>query len=215
MPPLKFIIALPDTLVRTGVSALVAAEYPAAQIHYADDAAALRALLPVLSSGVVVTDYAAAGFESVDRVEMLRQRNPSVRWVHLLHDNQLTAVIRLAADPSNVLVAAAEPASAFAGALHNLRTPDGTYVSPGAEALLQTAREERERIPLTATELEILALVAQGLTVAEMAERRCSSVHTIITHKKNIFRKLGVTTIHEATQYALRSGLVAPADYTI
>jgi DNA-binding CsgD family transcriptional regulator len=35
------------------------------------------------------------------------------------------------------------------------------------------------------------------------------------THRKNIFRKLGVNNVHEATRYALRAGLVDAAEYYI
>jgi DNA-binding NarL/FixJ family response regulator len=54
-----------------------------------------------------------------------------------------------------------------------------------------------------------------GKSVREIAEERISSVHTIATHKKNIFRKLEVNNIHEATKYALRSGLIDSMDYYI
>ena len=68
---------------------------------------------------------------------------------------------------------------------------------------------------LTTTEIEILKLVAQGKSVKEIAAIRISSVHTIITHKKNIFRKLNVNTIHEATRYAFRAGIIDMAEYCI
>ena len=57
--------------------------------------------------------------------------------------------------------------------------------------------------------------IAHGMTTKEIAEKRYSSFHTVNTHRKNIFRKLGVNTIHEATKYALRAGLIDAADYYI
>ena len=42
-----------------------------------------------------------------------------------------------------------------------------------------------------------------------------SSVHTITTHRKNIFRKLGVNTAHEVIKYALRAGLVDSSEFYI
>jgi len=53
------------------------------------------------------------------------------------------------------------------------------------------------------------------MTTKEIAEKRFSSFHTINTHRKNIFRKLGVNNVHEATKYALRAGLVDSAEYYI
>lgn len=76
----------------------------------------------------------------------------------------------------------------------------------------QTTEEENR---LTPTETEILRDIALGLTTREIAEKRYSSFHTVNTHRKNIFRKIGVNNVHEATRYALRAGLVDSAEYYI
>ena len=68
---------------------------------------------------------------------------------------------------------------------------------------------------LTETEIEILKLTAQGKSVKEIAYDRNSSYHTINTHKRNIFRKLGINTSYEATRYAMRAGLVDLVEYYI
>ena len=57
--------------------------------------------------------------------------------------------------------------------------------------------------------------IALGATTREIAEKRFSSFHTVNTHRKNIFRKLGVNNVHEAIRYAMRSGLVDAAEYYI
>ena len=68
---------------------------------------------------------------------------------------------------------------------------------------------------LTATETEIVTAIAQGKTTKEIAQERFSSIHTITTHRKNIFRKLGVNTAHEVVKYALRAGLVDSSEFYI
>jgi DNA-binding NarL/FixJ family response regulator len=68
---------------------------------------------------------------------------------------------------------------------------------------------------LTPTEREILRLVASGKSTKEIASERFLSTHTVITHRKNIFRKLEVNNIHEATKYALRAGIIDASDYYI
>jgi DNA-binding CsgD family transcriptional regulator len=37
----------------------------------------------------------------------------------------------------------------------------------------------------------------------------------VTTHRKNIFRKLGINTAHEAVKYALRAGLIDPSEFYI
>ena len=51
--------------------------------------------------------------------------------------------------------------------------------------------------------------------VKEIAAERNSSIHTITTHKKNIFRKLQINSVYEATKYALRAGLLEMVEYYI
>lgn len=68
---------------------------------------------------------------------------------------------------------------------------------------------------LTLTEKEILIDIASGKTTKEIAEKRHSSMHTIISHRKNIFRKTGVNNIYEATKYAVKAGLIDLSDYFI
>lgn len=83
------------------------------------------------------------------------------------------------------------------------------------EMLLTPTQTTQEENRLTPTETEILRDIALGLTTREIAEKRYSSFHTVNTHRKNIFRKIGVNNVHEATRYALRAGLVDSAEYYI
>ena len=62
---------------------------------------------------------------------------------------------------------------------------------------------------LTARELEVLALVAEGRTDAEVAEGLVVSLRTVHAHLRSVYRKLNVHTRSAATRYALEHGLVA------
>jgi DNA-binding NarL/FixJ family response regulator len=79
------------------------------------------------------------------------------------------------------------------------------------------AQQQEEEIPsiLTQTETEIVKGIALGKTTKEIAAERFSSIHTITTHRKNIFRKLGINTAHEAVKYALRAGLIDASEFYI
>jgi DNA-binding NarL/FixJ family response regulator len=72
-----------------------------------------------------------------------------------------------------------------------------------------------ETIQLTNSELEIVRLIADGLTTKEIAVRKFISFHTVISHRKNIFRKLGVTSISELIIYSIKTGLINTIEYNI
>jgi DNA-binding NarL/FixJ family response regulator len=61
---------------------------------------------------------------------------------------------------------------------------------------------------LSARELEVLRLIAQGLTDAQIAEQLVLSLHTIHAHLRTIYSKLGVTSRSAATRYAFEHQLV-------
>lgn len=69
--------------------------------------------------------------------------------------------------------------------------------------------------PLTVTEKEILRAMTLGKSTKEIAAERFLSVYTVMTHRKNIFRKLCVNNAHEAIRYALRAGIVDIVEYYI
>ena len=91
------------------------------------------------------------------------------------------------------------------------------FISQRALEAIINQQQEEESQPsiLTETETEIVKAIAQGKTTKEIANERFSSVHTITTHRKNIFRKLGVNTAHEVIKYALRAGLVDSSEFYI
>jgi DNA-binding NarL/FixJ family response regulator len=68
---------------------------------------------------------------------------------------------------------------------------------------------------LTNSEMEIVRLIAEGLTTKEIALRKYISIHTVITHRKNIFRKLGVSSVSELIMYAIKSGWINLIEYHI
>lgn len=61
---------------------------------------------------------------------------------------------------------------------------------------------------LTARELEVLRLIAAGLSSREIATRLVISEHTVHRHVTNLYRKLGVSSRAAATAYAHRRGFV-------
>jgi DNA-binding CsgD family transcriptional regulator len=61
---------------------------------------------------------------------------------------------------------------------------------------------------LSAREVEILRLLAGGLTYAEIAQELIISPHTVNAHLRTIYGKLGVTSRSAATRFAVEQHLV-------
>ena len=68
---------------------------------------------------------------------------------------------------------------------------------------------------LSDREADVLRLVAQGHINKEIADMLCISISTVITHRQNITRKLGIKSVAALTVYAVMNGYVNYADITL
>ena len=79
----------------------------------------------------------------------------------------------------------------------------------------RSARGTRHQLPspsetldLTEREVEVLRLVAQGLSDAQVAEALVISPRTVNAHLRSIYSKLGLTSRHAATLFAIKQQLI-------
>jgi len=81
------------------------------------------------------------------------------------------------------------------------------YVTAGEEFIVN--EPERLRLGISQRELEVLQLVAEGLSNQEVAERLFVSLNTVKTHSSRIFEKLEVRNRTQAVERARRLRLIA------
>ena len=65
---------------------------------------------------------------------------------------------------------------------------------------------------LSGREREVLQLIAEGYSTANIAARLTLSVKTIESHRKRIMDKLGLRSVAELTKYAIRNGLTGTGE---
>lgn len=98
-------------------------------------------------------------------------------------------------------------------------TPEQALTAQGRETIPETDVAGQPPVPpmrqtltyldgLTAREVEVLRLVAQGLTNDKVAERLFISPRTVSTHLSSIYGKIGVSSRSAATRYAIEHHLV-------
>ncbi|MFA8436253.1 MAG: response regulator transcription factor [Marinifilaceae bacterium] len=68
---------------------------------------------------------------------------------------------------------------------------------------------EKDTNGLSSREKNILQHIAQGLTNKEIADKLFISIHTVVTHRKHITRKLGIKSVSGLTVYAILNNLVS------
>jgi DNA-binding NarL/FixJ family response regulator len=211
-------VALADNqdITRAGMM-YVCQELGQVEMRRAEDKAGLIEQLKQHTDAVVVLDYTLFDINDVEELEILYQRFPLVQWVLFSVDLSSDFVRRvISISPRFNILLKESPIQEIRECLMYAQRHQRYICQRMTELLLAPqVSQVDEEVKLTPTEMEILKDIALGQTTKEIAERRFSSFHTVNTHRKNIFRKLGVNNVHEATKYALRAGLVDSAEYYI
>jgi len=212
----NYIIADNQELTRFALESLLQ-KNEESTIYRAFDKAGLVELLKEHENAVVLLDYTLFDFTDEDQLLIVAERFSLSQWV-LISDDLTPQFLRRVIYSSHQfsIVYKDGPLKDIRDALDAV-SRHGRHISQRAlETIIiqQQGEEERPNV-LTNTEMEIVKAIAQGKSTKEIANERFSSIHTITTHRKNIFRKLGINTAHEAVKYALRAGLIDPSEFYI
>ncbi|MBQ2211211.1 MAG: response regulator transcription factor [Prevotella sp.] len=212
----KYIIGDNQELTRFALESLLQKDEETV-VYRAFDKARLVELLKENESAVVLLDYTLFDFSDEDQLLIIAERFSLSQWI-LISDELTPQFIRRVVYSSHQfsVVYKDGPLSEVREALSAV-SRFTRYLSQRALETIITQQQQEDETPsvLTTTEMEIVKGIALGKTTKEIAAERFSSIHTVTTHRKNIFRKLGINTAHEAVKYALRAGLIDPSEFYI
>jgi DNA-binding NarL/FixJ family response regulator len=185
-------------------------------IFRAVDRAGLIELLKEHEDAVVFLDYTLFDFSDEDQLLIVAERFSLSEWI-LISDELTPQFIRRVVYSSHQfsVVFKDGPMSEIREALQAVNRHSRYLSQRALESIIIQQQEDEKPDILTATETEIVKAIALGKTTKEIAAERFSSIHTVTTHRKNIFRKLGINTAHEAVKYALRAGLIDASEFYI
>lgn len=166
-----------------------------------------------LHPDVVLMDIAMPVIDGLQATRVLREELPDVHILALtMHDHRGYVLPMLTLGASGYVLKRAA-SSELVDAIRIVHA-DESYLYPSvAKALLEEYRRvasSREADGLTERELEVLQLVAEGLTSQEAAGRLFISVRTVETHRKHLMEKLGLHSPADLVRYAIRRGFVRP-----
>ncbi len=212
-----YIIADNQDITKAGMLFMLSGIKGIGPITEAENKSELIKALKEKSEAVVIIDYTLFDFSGIEELIILKERFPKVSWLlfsddlsedflrHILLGSLSFSVVMKDCSKEEIL-------TALQCILHHNR-----FICNHVGNLLLNGKRNItiQDHTLTNTEKEILKEIALGKTTKEIASERNLSFHTINTHRKNIFRKLEVNNVHEATKYAMRAGIVNLAEYYI
>ncbi len=208
--PLPTTVLLVDDhdLIRDGLAGVFALEPSMQVVGAAKTVTEALALDEKLSPEVIVTDLQLQDGTGLDIVRAVRGRRPQTGLVVLtMHsgDDQIFAAMEAGASafvgkdaPSIEVVKAARHAALF---------PQSFICAGLVDAVVRRTSTESTR--LTPREHEVLVLLADGLSAAEIGGRLHLSESTVKSHLAHIYQKLGATNRAQALVTAMRIGLLS------
>ena len=165
---------------------------------------------------VVVLDYSLFDFSSLNHLLNMKSGAKESSWLLFSYEPEEHFLRQaLLADPTFSVVLKQNPGRQVLDALMCAGAGE-VYWCDYAESVMKS-HLPGERVPgrLTVSEKTILREIALGKTTKEIASARNLSFHTINTHRRNIYQKLGVNSVNEATRFALQARLIDLMEYYI
>lgn len=179
----------------------------------------LLQILQQQSIDIVMLDYSMFDFEHMNELLFLEEKHKLTQWLIAADDLSDDFMRQVLMQTLRISILTKHDTEAeMLTTLRSLFSGVRYISSPMANMLLSNLKKTEKQVQisiLTNTEIEILKDISNGKTTKEIAGKRHVSTHTVMTHRKNIFRKIEVNNIHEATKYALRHGIVDMTEYYI
>jgi DNA-binding NarL/FixJ family response regulator len=216
---LSVLLAEDHAVVREGLRAMLEAEGDFQVVGQTGNSSDVGGMVEELHPDVLVLDLIMPGIGGLNALrELARRRLPTRVVVLSMYANEAYVLEALQNGAGAYVLKQAEAAELVRGIREVAK--GRRYLSPplsqrAVEAYAKRAKGTiaTEEAELTAREKEVLTLVGQGFTSAQIGDRLFISVRTVESHRSNLTKKLGLHSQAEMVRTALRRELT-PLDPT-
>ncbi len=212
---MKVIIADSADITRIGMrTVLEGMTLPPGQsisVFEADDRESLASVQKAVEADVVVVEAAMVEDDlNSSLVGMVRQ-SPDTRWVFFAAHVSRLLLLFTKEHPSFSIVLKTSSREEIQGCLRQAMKGKQYICNDCMRQLMDLDSDSSSHNAiLTPAECTVLAMLAQGLQVKDIADLQCRSRHTVKTHKRDIFAKLGVKSTLEAVMTAYKLKIINP-----
>jgi DNA-binding NarL/FixJ family response regulator len=175
-------------------------------------------ILETVPTGLLITDTATIDYDGIEDLRIIREKYPQLLVLILtnsLSKAEFSGLSKLGI--KGMIYKNIDQGELFSAIESTLKCKK--YYSEEIIDLFLDHNENKynaeDQKHLTSSEIEIVRLIANGLTTKEIAAKRNISYHTVNTHRKNIFRKVEVSNASELIIHAIKAGWIDNIEYYI
>ncbi len=219
MGTLNIILADNQTLTRLGIISILTAFYGKSlnikEINTKDE---LYDSLISFDANIVIIDFELFDFTDISDLREIKKIYPAIGILVVSDIKSPHEILKVIDSGITNYVLKSCEVSEFLDAFNATLQSKKYFSNEIMDVILEhktSAKNINDSGHLTNSEIAIVKLITQGLTTKEIAQQKNLSFHTIITHRKNIFRKLGIGNSSELLMYALRAGIIDTTEYYI
>ena len=217
---IRVLIADDQALFRRGLYVVLGTEENIEVVAEAEDGEQAIAKAEEMAPDVVLMDVRMPRVNGIEAAQRIRELLPSTKILMLTvsdEEDDLYEAIKAGANGYLLKeISVEEVATAIRSVVQgqSLISPSmASKLLNEFNSLARQAAEKNEQLPapvLTARELEVLKLVARGMSNRDVADQLYISENTVKNHVRNILEKLHLHSRMEAVMYAVRKRLLDP-----
>lgn len=181
----------------------------------ASDGMELMKLVADTTAHVICMDIGMPRMNGIEATRRVLAINPAIKVIGLSALSDRDFVLDLLKAGASGYVTKGETGDELLRAIRSVRVNRKYLCSEVAATVAGALIENSEGsagVPrLGARERQVLQMVAEGLTSAQIAERLHLALSTVEVHRRNIMRKLSLHNVAELTKYAIRNGITTSA----
>lgn len=206
---IPLILADDHQVVIDGLKALLSQEPDLRILGEALNGEALLSLVRTYEEDkpVVLLDINMPGLDGIEATRIIRQKHASVRILILSMYNKPAFIKGLVEAGVSGYILKNTGRDELLKAIRTVATGESYFSNEVTKTIMDSFKTgATTAVQLTRRELEILRLVAQAYSTAEIADKLFISTYTVDTHRKNLLSKLNMKNTAALVNYAIQNG---------
>ncbi len=206
---IKIIIADDHSIIRDGLKAMLEKNAAFEVVGEAANGKELIDLIGKISCDVICTDISMPVMDGVEATKYLTKKFPRIKIICLSMHEQIDYIKKMIDAGAVGYIFKDSSKEELEKAIETVHAGKKYFNQKLFDILLSSEKSHADgEIVLSDREKEILKLISEEYTNAEIAEKLFLSVRTVDTHRQNLLQKLNVKNTAGLVKYAIKSGLL-------